>query len=151
MAVAMDNAASAINTASSNDSGLDEAMSAEGANARRCTRHGANAVAELHTDKQKLGRRDGAQRIEYKPLPRKYVESIDRPAETYSMRAHQHGAQNCKRSYGNARKAQTVEQKTVMATCFCEAFIRKSKPWGSNCAYRNRSCCMLAASAWDGL
>ena len=65
MAVAMANAASAINTASNNDSGLDEAMSAEGANARRCTRHGANAVAELHTDKHKLGRRDGAQRIEF--------------------------------------------------------------------------------------
>ena len=34
----------------------------------------------------------------YKPLLRKHVERTDRPANIYSMRAHQHGARNCTRS-----------------------------------------------------
>ena len=48
---------------------------------------------------------------------------------------------------GNARKVQAVDQKIMMAICLCEAFIRNSKPGSSHCAYRNRSCCMIAASA----
>ena len=90
-------------------------------------------------------------RTEYKPLPRKHVESTDRPAEMYSVRAHQHGARNCNRSQEHARKVQTVEQKVMIMACACEPRMRNPKSWSSHCAYRNLSCCMIVAAARDDI
>ena len=86
---------------------------------------------------------------ECKPLIGIDVEGSDRPAGMYSNRAHQHGARNRNRSKESARRMQTADQKFMTVTLVCQPFIRNSKPWSSDCAYRNLSCCMIVAAARD--